>query len=84
MFFYVNSIEQGRNTDEQGNVKLYEYSGSKQYSTEKTAISAFYDKLAAVNKDLSDNLGHTFMDIKVVNSLGGVIKKDQIGEYVEE
>lgn len=77
MKYYVFAIEQLYSEE-----KLVEYATSKQYETEKSAMSAFYDKLAAVNKDLSAN-GHTFMDIKIVNSIGGVIKKDQIGAYVE-
>lgn len=78
MKYYVNTIEQ---THADG--KLVEYSGSTQYPTEKQARTAFYDKCKGVNADLSDS-GHTFMDIKIVNSEGGVVKKDVLGEYVNE
>lgn len=79
MKFYVVTIEQ---THADG--ALVEYGKTTQFDTEKTAMSAFYDKLAAVNKDLKPDTAHTFMDIKVVNSVGGIIKKDAIGEYVNE
>ena len=45
-------------------------------------VLSFYDKCASVNKDLSDN-GHTFMDIKIINSEGGQVKRDTLGKYVE-
>ena len=77
MKFYVITIEQVHS--ESG---LSEYATKSDGMTEKQARTTFYDKLSAVNKDLSDN-GHTFMDIKIENSVGGVIKKDQLGEYVE-
>ena len=78
MKYYVVSVEQ-THADE----KLVEYAGAKQYETEKTALSAFYDKLATVNKDMSET-AHTFMDIKIMNSEGGITKRDTIGAYVEE
>ena len=77
MKFYVITIEQVHSES-----SLSEYATKSDGMTEKQASTTFYDKLSAVNKDLSDN-GHTFMDIKIVNSVGGVIKKDQLGKYVE-
>lgn len=77
MKFYVITTEQ-----------VYTESGLGEYMTksdaldEKPARTMFYDKCSAVNKDLSDN-GHTFMDIKIVNSEGGCVKRDTLGEYKE-
>lgn len=79
MKYYVVAIEQTHDA----NNNIVEYAKATQYDTEKTAMSAFYDKLAAVNKDLNPDTAHTWMDIKIVNSQGGYIKKDQIGQYVE-
>lgn len=61
---------------------LGEYMTKSDGMTEKAARTKFYDTCSAVNKDLSDN-GHTFMDIKIVNSIGGIIKKDQLGKYID-
>lgn len=77
MKYYVIAIEQVH-TD----TGLGEYATKSDPMTQQSAYSTFYDKCAAVNKDLSDK-GHTFMDIKVVNSTGGIIKKDELGEYVD-
>ena len=77
MKYYVIAIEQVH-TD----TGLGEYATKSDPMTQKSALSMFYDKCAAVNKDLSAK-GHTFMDIKVVNSQGGVEKKDQIGAYID-
>lgn len=79
MKYYVFSIEQVKSDG-----KWAEYATkSDPYPSEKQAKSAFYDKCAAVNKDLSEN-GHSFMDIKIVNSEGGIVKKDTLGKYIDE
>lgn len=78
MKFYVMTIEQIHN-----NGSLAEYATKSDGKTEQQARTDFYDKCSAVNKDLSDN-GHTFMNIKIVNSEGGIIKKDVLGKYVDE
>ena len=77
MKYYVIAVEQVHT--ESG---LGEYATKSDPMTEKAARSAFYDKCASVNKDLSDN-GHTFMDIKIINSEGGQVKRDTLGKYVE-
>lgn len=79
MKYYVFSIEQVHGTG----TALSEYATkSDAYDTEKAARTAYYNKLSAVNSDLSDK-GHSYMSIKIENSKGGVIKKDEIGEYIE-
>ena len=79
MKYYVFSVEQLHNSEG----KLIEYATKSDALSQQGAMTAFYDKCSAVNKDLSDN-GHTFMDIKVVNSMGGIVKRDQLGQYVDE
>lgn len=78
MKYYVITCEQVH-----GESGLGEYMTKSDSLTEQGARTMFYDKCSAVNKDLSDK-GHTFMDIKLVNSEGGVIKKDTLGAYVDE
>lgn len=77
MKYYVIAIEQIHNGE-----GYSEYATKGDPKSEKQATSDFYDKCAAINKDLGDN-GHTFADVKVVNSTGGVIKDEKIGAYVE-
>ena len=77
MKYYVIAVEQVHT--ESG---LGEYATKSDPMTEKAAHSTFYDKCASVNKDLSDK-GHTFMDIKIINSEGGQVKRDTLGKYVE-
>ncbi|MBQ1293394.1 MAG: hypothetical protein IIY21_05110 [Clostridiales bacterium] len=77
MKFYIETIEQTLNDD-----ALTEYGKTEKVDTEQAALTKFYKKLSDVAADIGKN--HTYMDIKIVNSLGGCIKKDSIGEYVEE
>lgn len=77
MMYYVNTIEQIK-TDTEG--KYNEYSASTKYADEKTATTKFYEKLTNV----SNSAAHVWLDIKIVNSQGGVIKKDSIGKYIEQ
>ena len=76
MKFYVNTIEQVKGTEEG---TYNEYSDSKKYDNEKTATTKFYEKLTNV----SNSTAHVWLDIKIVNSEGGVIKKDSIGKYID-
>ena len=76
MKFYIQTIEQTLNDD-----ALTEYGKIEKVDTEQAALTKFYKKLSDVAADIGKN--HTYMDIKIVNSLGGCIKKDSIGEYVE-
>ena len=77
MKFYILTIEQ---TVSDG--AYSEYANVEKVADENLAQSKFYTKLANVAADLGKN--HTFMDIKIVNSTGGVVKRDTIGSYVEE
>lgn len=76
MKFYVNTIEQVKGTEEG---TYSEYSSSTKYNDQKTATTKFYEKLTNV----SNSESHVWLDIKIVNSEGGVVKKDSIGQYVE-
>ena len=76
MKFYIQTIEQIKQDD-----SYSEYGGTEKVADETSALSKYYKKLSDVAADLGKN--HTYMDIKIVNSLGGVIKRDTIGNDVE-
>lgn len=77
MAFYIDTIEQ---IIKDG--AYAEYGGREKVGDENTALSKFYKKLSDVSADIGKN--HTYMDIKITNSLGGIVKKDSVGTYVGE
>lgn len=77
MKYYVFTIEQ---TIAEGGYS--EYAGTKKFNDEQSALVHFYKRGSEVSNALGTT--HVYMDIKIVNSLGGIIKKDRIGKYVEE
>ncbi len=78
MKYYVNSIEQIKG-EEEGT--FTEYSKSEKVDDYSTALSKYYKKLSDVSADLETN--HTCMNICIVNSIGNVMKRDEVGAYVE-
>lgn len=77
MKLYIVTIEQIITED-----GYTEYGKIEKVDSEELALSKFYQKLSNVAADLGK--GHTYMDIKIFNSLGGCIKKDAIGQYKVE
>ena len=84
MIYYIDTIEQVKGTEE-GTIN--EYGKREQWKLPLEQVEAkFYKKLSDVSADLvtiGDDKKHYYMDIKIVNSLGGIIKKDSVGQYVE-
>lgn len=78
MKYYIQTIEQIKG-EEEGTYS--EYSNVQKENDEASAYAKFYKRLSDVSAALGNT--HTFMDIKIVNSVGGCIKKDSIGTYVE-
>lgn len=78
MKFYLDTIEQIITVD--GSIS--EYGAREKVGTEQEALTKFYKKLSDVAADIGKN--HTYMDIKIVNSEGGCIKKDAVGQYQQE
>lgn len=74
MRYYVDTISQ---TVKDG--EYQEFGKRESKASMESALSAFYDALATVAKTSS----YVYFDIKIVNSKGGIEKKDQIGEYIE-
>lgn len=77
MQFYIQTIEQIYKDE-----AYSEYGGTEKVADENTALSKYYTKLSNVAADLGVN--HTYMNIKLINSVGGEIKSDVIGQYVTE
>ena len=77
MQYYIETIEQ---TNIEG--VLNEYGGTTKIADENSALREYYKKLSNVSADLDKN--HTYMNIKIVNSYGVVVKEDTVGNYVVE
>lgn len=76
MKYYVDTIEQIKG-EEEGSYSEY---GKREIKTDfQAALVAFYDKL----KNVSNSSAHVWLDIKIVNSKGGIEKKDSIGAYID-
>ncbi len=83
MRYYIDTIEQVKT--EEGGVNEYGkrelQPASKSY---EEVESAYFTKLANVSNDIGEGKNHYYMDIKIVNSDGGIEKKDKVGKRVEQ
>ena len=77
MQYYIQTIEQIYKDE-----AYSEYGGIEKVADETTALSKYYKKLSDVAADLGKN--HTYMLIKIINSVGGEVKSDVIGQYITE
>ena len=77
MKYYVMTIEQYTPKDSETKV---EQSKVQKENTEDAALSYFWNVL----KTASDSAAHNYLDAKIVQSDGGIIKKDVYGKYVDE
>ena len=83
MAFYVDKIEQVKGTEE-GTIN--EYGSRTKQATYESALTAFYTSLGNVANDLVEvdpAKNHYFMDIRIVDSKGGVVKRDSVGTHQE-
>ena len=76
MKYYVMTIEQYTAA---GAEKPTEQSKVEKKNTEDSALSYFYNTL----KTVADSAAHNYLDIKIVKSDGGIIKKDVYGAYID-
>lgn len=75
MKYYVFAIEQTLIEGEYN-----EYSPAvKKYNDYKSAETYFHTRLG----ELANSQSHVYAELKIINSRGGIVKKDSIGEYVE-
>lgn len=76
MIYYIDTIEQVKGTEE-GSVN--EYGGRSKEGTDINAVlSKYYKKLSDVSADIGKN--HYYMVIKIVDTTGGVVKEDKVGQ----
>lgn len=81
MAFYVDKIEQVKGTEES---TINEYGSRTKQATYESALTAFYTSLGNVANDLVEvdsSKNHYFMDIRIVDSKGGVVKRDSVGTH---
>lgn len=76
MKYYLDTIEQIKGENEG---EYTEYGKREIKADYQTALTAFYTKLTNV----SNSAAHVWLDIKIVNSKGGIEKKDYIGQYID-
>lgn len=81
MRYYIDTIEQVKAED--GGVN--EYGKREIQSEEKTyeeVLSAYFVKLGNVANDIGEGKNHYYMDIRITNSDGGVVRADKLGTRV--
>ena len=80
MIYYIDTIEQTKGDEG----AINEYGKREQWKLPLEQVEAkFYKKLSDVSADLisiDDSKKHYYMDIRIVDSTGGCIKKDSVGE----
>lgn len=77
MKYYVMTIEQYTAS---GAEAPTEQSKVEKKNTYDSALSYFYNTL----KTVADSAAHNFLDIKITQSDGGIVKKDVYGKYIDE
>lgn len=77
MKYYIMTIEQYTAS---GAETRTEQSKVEKKNTLDSALGYFYDTLSTVAKSAA----HNFLDIKITQSDGVIVKKDVYGAYVEE
>lgn len=81
MAYYVDKIEQVKGTEEG---VINEYGSRTKQNSYEAALTAFYTSLGNVANDLVEAdpaKNHYFMDIRITDSKGGVLKKDSVGTH---
>lgn len=81
MRYYIDTIEQTKGENDSVN----EYGKREIQSADKSyeeVLSAYYVKLGNVANDIGEGKNHYYMDIKIIDSDGGVLKKDKVGQRV--
>lgn len=80
MAYYIDTIEQTK-----GESGVNEYGKREQHKlTYEQVLSKYFKKLSDVSADIGEGKNHYYMDIRIVDTTGGVLKKDTVGTMVEE
>ena len=77
MKYYIMTIEQYTPQNAEGKA---EQAKVEKKNTLDSALSYFYNCL----KTVADSAAHNFLDIKIYNSEGGLVKRDAYGKYEDE
>lgn len=80
MIYYIDTIEQTK-TEENG---VNEYGARQKWDLDyQQVLAKYYKKLSDVSADIGEDKNHYYMDIRIVDSTGGVLKKDKVGTLQE-
>ena len=84
MIYYIDTIEQTKGENDTVN----EYGKREQWKlTYEATLSKYFTKLANVSNDIitpeTPDKNHYYMDIRIVDTTGGVLKKDSVGTRQE-
>lgn len=80
MAYYIDTIEQTKGEEN----AINEYGKREKWELAyEQVLAKYYKKLSDVSADIGEDKNHYYMDIRIVDSNGGTLKKDKVGEYVE-
>ena len=84
MIYYIDTIEQVKGENDTVN----EYGKREQWKLPLEEVeSKYFTKLANVSNDIitpdNPDKNHYYMDIRIVDTTGGVLRKDKVGKMVE-
>lgn len=84
MIYYIDTIEQTKGENDTVN----EFGKREQWKlTYEATLSKYFTKLANVSNDIitpeTPDKNHYYMDIRIVDTTGGVLKKDSVGTRQE-
>ena len=76
MAFYIDTIEQTKGEEN----AINEYGKREKWALDyQQVLSKYFKKLSDVSADIGEDKSHYYMDIRIVDSNGGVLKKDKVG-----
>ena len=85
--YYIDTIEQVDAPDEEFPYNINEYGARTQWKLPYDAVYAKFSKkvsdVAADLKSLGEEKKHYYMDIKLINSDGGILEKKKLGTRQE-
>ena len=81
MAYYIDTIEQTKGEND----AINEYGKREKWALAYEAVLAkYYKKLSDVSADIGEDKNHYYMDIRIVDSNGGVLKKDKVGKLQQQ
>lgn len=81
MAYYIDTIEQTKGEEN----AINEYGKREKWVlTYEQVLAKFFKKLSDVSADIGEDKNHYYMDIRIVDSNGGVLKKDKVGKLQQQ